>query len=47
MKSPPWIRRETPMWQHLADFTVALAVAGGVLFALGLTGLYLLQKSLI
>jgi hypothetical protein len=34
-----------PMWH--ADFTVALAVAGGVLFALGLTALYLLQKFLI
>jgi hypothetical protein len=44
MKSPPWIRCETPMWH--ADFTVALAVAGGVLFALGLTALYLLLKFL-
>jgi hypothetical protein len=47
MKSPPWIRCETPMWQRLADFTVALAVAGGVFFGLGLTALYLLQKFLI
>jgi hypothetical protein len=27
MKSPPWIRCETPMWQRLADFTVAPAVS--------------------
>jgi hypothetical protein len=47
MKSPPWTRGAIPMWQRLADFTVALAVAGGVFFALGLTALYLLQKFLI
>jgi hypothetical protein len=36
MKSPPWIRCETPMWQRLADFTVALEIAGGVkVFNLG------------
>jgi hypothetical protein len=47
MKSPPWRRGAIPMWQRLGDFTVALGIAGGVLFALGLTALYLLQKFLI
>jgi hypothetical protein len=46
MKSPPWTRCETSMWQRLADFTVALVVASGVLFALGLIALYLLMKFL-
>ena len=46
MKSPPWTSPGTPMQQRLVDFTVALVVAGGVLFVLGLAGLYLLVKFL-
>jgi hypothetical protein len=47
MKSPPWTRGAIPRGQRLPDFTLALLVAGGVFFALGLTALYLLQKFLI
>src|SRR5215475_6418256 len=44
MKTPPWTRRGISMSQRLADFTVALVVAGWVLFVLGLAVLYLLLK---
>ena len=46
MKSPPWMRGAIPMWQRLADFTLALAVAGWALFLLGLAALYVLLKFL-
>ena len=46
MKSPPWTRGAIPIGQRLADFTVALVVAGWAVFLLGLAALYLLVKFL-
>ena len=46
MKSPPWTRGTIPMWQRLADFTLALLVTGWALFLLGLAALYVLVKFL-